>query len=259
MKNGTKKVKILWISANIFGYEVLKEAMKIDEVDVIGVVTLSVKATTKMYDGIDRKKWHEFDIPVYEIENINDEKRLIESLNPDFIFMAGWRQIVSRDILDIPLKGFIGFHPSLLPKNRGPAPIINTILMGLKKSGVTMFYASVGLDDGDIIGQSEYDIKENDCAQDIYKKAIFAGRALVKNFLPKLINGNAPRIKQKEKDATFFEKRTLKDNEIDLSIATAEDVLIKIRAFSKPFNGAYIKINGKKIIIWRAQIEDEKK
>lgn len=258
MKRSKEKIKILWLSANLFGYELLKEALKTKGIDFLGIMTLSPKATTKMYDGIDREKWYEFGMPVYEIENINDQEDKIKSLKPDFIIMAGWRQIIDKKIFTIPSKGLIGFHPSLLPKNRGPAPIINTILMGLKKSGLTMFYAADGIDNGDIIGQAEYDIDENDYAFDVYKKIIIAGKSLIRKFLSKLIDGTAPRIVQDENQATYFTKRTLKENEIDLKNETPEEIYRKIKALSYPFNGAYIKLGSKKIIIWKAQLEDEK-
>lgn len=252
------KNKFIWLSGNLFGYELLKEALKIKGIKILGVITLSPKSTTKVYDGIERKKWYEFNIPVYEIENINKEEKLFKSLTPDFVIMAGWRQIISENILKIPSKGFIGFHPALLPKDRGSAPIINTILTGLKKSGVTMFYVNEGTDSGDIIGQVKFDVSDNDYAGDIYQKVIQGGKELIKRFLPLLVKDTAPRIPQRENEATYFPKRSLKDNEINLNNTSPEDIYKKIRALSKPYNGAYIKIKNKKIIIWRAQLENDK-
>lgn len=250
-----KNLKIIWLSANRFGYEVLKEVLKIKEVEVLAIVTLSKEAKTKMYDGVETNKWNKFNIPVCKIENINEEDKLLGSLNPDFVIMAGWRQIIGKDILDIPKKGFIGFHPSLLPKGRGPAPIINTILSGTKKSGVTMFYLADGVDNGDIIGQVEFNVETHDYAQDVYDKVIEASKKLTRRFLPLLKQGKAPRISQDENEATYLQKITLKDNEINLNKETAEQVYRKVRAFSKPYNGAYIKLKSKKFII-REEYED---
>jgi len=188
-------LKFIWLSANLFGYEVLKEVLRAGKIKISGVVTLSAKSKVKMYDGISIKKWYELGIPVYEVEDINSQEKLIEYLDPDFIIMAGWRQIINKSILDIPAKGFIGFHPSLLPKGRGPAPIINTILLDLKKSGVTMFYLGEGVDNGDIIGQVVFDVKDNDYAQDIYEDAIKGAKELV-NLLPLLNDNDAPRTIQ---------------------------------------------------------------
>jgi len=249
-------LKFIWLSANLFGYEVLKEVLRAGKIKISGVVTLSAKSKVKMYDGISIKKWYELGIPVYEVEDINSQEKLIEYLDPDFIIMAGWRQIINKSILDIPAKGFIGFHPSLLPKGRGPAPIINTILLDLKKSGVTMFYLGEGVDNGDIIGQVVFDVKDNDYAQDIYEDAIKGAKELV-NLLPLLNDNDAPRTRQEEKNASYFPKRTLKDNEIYIDKDNAEDIYRKIRAFSRPYKGAFLNVRGKKIIIWEAQLENE--
>ena len=103
-----------------------------------------------MYDGIELKKWSDFNRKIYPITSINDELSLLKGLNPDLIIMCGWRQILSREILVTPKHGVIGFHPTLLPAGRGPAPIINTILKGFDETGVTMYHVSEKLDDGDI-------------------------------------------------------------------------------------------------------------
>lgn len=251
MNQNKKTVKVIWLSANKFGYETLKQVLKIKKVKLSAIITLSKKAKTRMYDGIERNNWYKFNIPVYEIKDINDEIRLINSLDPDFIIMAGWRQIIEKKILNIPRKGFIGFHPTLLPKGRGSAPIINTILSGIEKSGVTMFYLTEGIDNGNIIGQTEFKVSKDDYAQDVYDKVIRGSKKLIKEFLPLLVKGNSPRIPQDERKATYFPKRTLKDNEINLDKETTEQAHRKIRAFSKPYNGAYIKKGNKKLIIWK--------
>lgn len=252
---GRENPKVVWLSANLFGYELLKEALNTG-VNIVGIITLSPHAKTKMYDGVNTKKWYEFGLPVYEIEEINKESRLLSSLNPDLVIMCGWRQKIDKEILEIPRLGIVGFHPTLLPKGRGPAPIINTILEGIKESGVTMYYLSERVDSGDIIGQAKFAVGENDYAIDVYNKVIEGGKILIKKYLPLLIKGKAPRIPQDEAKSTYFKKRTLKDNEIKLSEDSPELIYRKIRAFSKPYQGAFIRLNGKKLIIWRAELRD---
>ena len=246
--------KILWLSANKFGFELLKEAVKIADIEAI--ITLKPSSSTVMYDSIPNEKWKEFGIDVYEIERINDEKNLIKKLLPDIIVMCGWRQIINEEILNLPKDCFVGFHPTLLPKGRGPAPLINSIIGGYNESGLTFFHVSPSLDDGDIIGQEKFLIGNNDHASDVYEKVIDVGKKLVRKYLPMLIDGTAPRTKQDESKATVFNKRTLKDNEIDLNNESTEQIYRKIRALSKPYNGAYIRKDGKRIIIWRAEIKE---
>ena len=248
-------MKVVWLSANKLGYELLKEALKVKDVNVNEIITLDDKAKTVMYDGIEKNKWKQFNIPINEVENINENKDLLKKLAPDLLFVVGWRQIISKEILDIPKKGFIGFHPTLLPIGRGPAPIINSILNNFKSSGVTMFYLSEGLDDGDIIGQERFEILSNDHATEVYEKVVEGGKKLISKYLPLLVKGKAPRVPQDDSKASVFEKPSLKDNKIDFEKDSVEEIHRKIRALSKPYRGAYIEKDGKKLILWRNQLE----
>lgn len=247
-------LRVVWLSANIFGFEVLKEAISLKNIEIIAIFTLGKDSPTTMYDGIETKMWYTFGLPVYEKKNINDCSQEIKNLNVDLIIMCGWRQIIHQELLNTPFKGIIGFHPTLLPLGRGPAPIINTILEGYPESGVTMYYISEGLDDGDIIGQESFIVGYDDYASDIYKKIIQSGKKLIINYLPMLVEGDAPRIQQNAVNATYLPKRTIMDNKINLYEDSIELIYRKIRAFSKPYTGAYIVKDNKKIIIWNAEI-----
>jgi methionyl-tRNA formyltransferase len=250
-------VRVIWLSANLFGYEMLREAIKIPDFNIDVIFTLSNLSPTKMYDSIDPSKWYEFEKPVCEISDINKELNLIRSYSPDLIVMCGWRQIIKKDLLDIPPKGIIGFHPTLLPQGRGPAPIINTILEGFQISGVTLYYISEGLDNGDVVGQEVFTIGPDDYARDIYEKVTHSGKHLVRTYFPMLVQGTAPCIPQDNHLATYFPKRTMMDNKIDFDIDSIDVIYKKIRAFSKPYKGAFIIKNSKKLIIWNAEISEE--
>lgn len=249
-------IRAAWLSANLFGYELLKEAIKIKDFEIQVIFTLSKQSITKMYDPVDQEKWYGFGIPVCEISNINNEIELLKSYSVDLVVMCGWRQIINKALLNTPQRGIIGFHPTMLPVGRGSAPIINTILEGYHESGVTLYYISEGLDDGDIIGQESFIVGQDDNANNIYEKVMLGGKQLIRSYFPLLVEGNAPCIPQKNSEATFFPKRTINDNEINLENDSVEVIYKKIRAFSKPYNGAYIIKDNKKIIFWNAEIQE---
>jgi methionyl-tRNA formyltransferase len=244
-------MRVLWVSANILGLEMLKEVRHLIDQDLT-IMTLSEDSRTVMYDGVKSSEWYKFNSPVEKVNRISECADKIKKINPDLIIMCGWRQIINKEILSIPKLGWVGFHPTLLPKGRGPAPIINSILEGWKESGVTMFYLSEGLDDGDIIGQESFPISDNDHAMDVYEKVIDAGKKLARHYVPLLINRTAPRHKQNELEVTFFKKPRLKDNEINFNSESSEEIYRKIKALSRPYSGAYVKVRNNKIIIWRA-------
>lgn len=255
---------VVWLSANKFGYELLHEALT-RGILVKAIITLAEDSTTIMYDSVSREKWQtlgkEKGIPVYEVARLNEELALLKNIKPEFLVVCGWRQVLSKEALSIATRGTVGFHPTLLPQGRGPAPIINTLLQGWKESGVTLFYLGEGLDDGDIIGQIPFAIEETDHALDVYEKVTAAGKNLVQEYFPKLLAGLAPRIHQQEKNAVVFPKPKLAGNKLDL-VEPLPALYAKIKALSHPYQGAYIEKNGYRLRLWQATLEkinDERK
>jgi methionyl-tRNA formyltransferase len=218
-------------------------------------MTLSDISKVVMYDKIDKSLWYKKCDKVFEIESIRQKevKDILLNLNLDLMIMCGWRQVIDMEILSIPRLGTIGFHPTPLPKGRGPAPIINSILEGWKESAVTLFYPSDGLDDGDIIDQECFDIGSQFYAIDVYDCCVRASRKLIKRNIKNILSEDVKRIKQDESKATYLNKITLKDNKIEVD-GCPEEAYRKIRAFSYPYLGAFIEIGNKKIIIDEARI-----
>ncbi len=256
MRLNKNKQNIIWLAANRFGFELLKQAHTITPGSFSAIITLDEQSTTKMYDGVEYDAWNEFSLPVHRVMGCDDIRRLVRSLEPDFLFVCGWRQMLDEDLLGIPKKGTIGFHPTLLPKGRGSAPIINTILTGVRDSGVTMFYLNKKVDGGDIIAQKGFSVDTTDTARTIYNKVVKTGRILIKNYLSLLLRDKAPRIPQDDNEATYFPPRSLKDNEL-LPTDTLDQMYIKIKAFTKPYRGAFMREHGKKLILWDAELQDE--
>jgi methionyl-tRNA formyltransferase len=195
------------------------------------------------------------ELRVENIRNINEPESiaLIKSLKPDIIFVFGWSQIVSKEILDIPPMGCVGTHPALLPKNRGRHPIVWTLVDGLEKSGLTFFFLDEEADSGDILWQGAFPIALEDDAGSVYKKIeVMASRA-IGEFLPQLEEGTAPRIPQSHKDATYRRKRNEHDGEIDW-MAPSMKTYNLIRALTHPYVGAHTHANHDKVIVWRTEI-----
>ena len=102
--------------------------------------------------------------------------------------------IIKKEILDLPKVGVIGYHPALLPKNRGRHPLIWPIVLGLNQTGSTFFFMDEGADSGDILSQKEVLIDSQTYAKDLYLKIIEVAKEQVRTFLPQLIENNYPRI-----------------------------------------------------------------
>jgi len=194
-------------------------------------------------------------IPVFAPEDINHPVWVnrIKAMEPDFIFSIYYRNIIKADLLSIPPMGAINLHGSLLPKYRGRVPINWAIINGEKTSGVTLHYMNERADAGDIIAQEKFDICDCDDAKTVFDKAVAAAHTMLKNVLPLIKNGTAPRIPQNEAEATKFGGRKPADGEIDW---TKDAVSIRnlVRAVTRPYPGAFSFLGDRKCFIWSADV-----
>ena len=101
-------------------------------------------------------------INLHYTKKINSKKTVlwIRKKSPDYIFCFGWSQILGKDILNIPTKHVVGFHPTKLPLYRGRHPIIWSIILGLKETASSFFIINKDVDDGPIISQKNIQIKK---------------------------------------------------------------------------------------------------
>ena len=252
-------MKIVWLSANKLGYESLKSILELKDtkIEIPYILTLNPDSKTVMYDGIPINNWFELGIPVYLIDRIETQGlEVLKKNKVDLVSMIGWRQIVPSSILNIPKEGFISIHPTLLPYGRGPAPIINQMLEGIKNTGITLLYTDEGTDSGDIIAQEKFIIECSDHASDVYRKIEESSVSVLTKYLPLIANNNAPRTPQDESKATIFSKPK-NPNQINLQ-DSLDSTFRRIKALSKPYNGAYLTDNfNNKLIIWKAEITEK--
>jgi methionyl-tRNA formyltransferase len=190
--------------------------------------------------------------PLYKINHINDQDVaiILKKHDIDWLFVIGWSQIVLPDLLNIPKKGIIGAHPTLLPMGRGRAAVPWAIIKELEKTGVTFFKMDEGVDTGEILDQFEIPISKNENATSLYDKVNASHVDLIKQIWPKLIEGTIDGIKQDETLASYWEGRTPADGELKFSMSVME-VDCLVRATTRPYPGAYKVIDEKtKLIVW---------
>ncbi|MDD5644923.1 MAG: methionyl-tRNA formyltransferase, partial [bacterium] len=99
---------------------------------------------------------------VFQPEKVSSEegRKILEEISPDIIVIVAFGEILKKEILGIPPRGCINLHFSLLPEYRGAAPVQWAIINGENKTGVTVFYLNERVDEGDIIGRAEEEIKK---------------------------------------------------------------------------------------------------
>lgn len=225
--------------------------------DVVAVLTLPVENSAFHSDyanlsEIARKHL----IPVHDIYNtINSPENidLITGIQPDVIFVFGWSQLISKEILRIPELGCIGTHPALLPRNRGRHPLIWALVEGMDESGLTFFYMDEGVDSGDILWQKSFPISLEDDAMSLYEKTKVLASGAIQEFLPLLARGNAERRVQNHNKASYWRKRNDEDGELNWSEHTME-IYNLIRGLARPYVGAHTYVGDQRLKVWRARL-----
>lgn len=239
-------------------FVLLKELLSINA-EIIGVVTK--KESQFNADFCDLSPLClEYDIPCHYTTDINSQMTIdwIRNLSTDVIFCFGWSNLIKRELLNLPRLGVIGCHPAELPKNRGRHPIIWALALGLKESASTFFFMSDGADDGDILSQVKFKIKNNDNARTIYDKLLKISKKQVVKIYKDLESGTYKRIKQNDKQSNTWRKRTKDDGIIRFNM-NSKTIYNLVRALTYPYVGASLMYKDKEIKIWEVKIKKSNK
>jgi UDP-4-amino-4-deoxy-L-arabinose formyltransferase / UDP-glucuronic acid dehydrogenase (UDP-4-keto-hexauronic acid decarboxylating) len=196
----------------------------------------------------------DLNIPAFAPDDINHPLWVerIRGLEPDILFSFYYRNMVAPPLLEIPPAGGLNLHGSLLPKYRGRAPVNWALLMGEKETGVTLHYMTPRPDDGDIVSQRKVAISEEDTAVTLHGKLAEASSLMLDEILPRIREGNAPRIPQDHSRATYFGGRRPEDGEIDWQRSAAE-VRNLVRALTRPYPGAFTYAGDRKCMVWEVK------
>ena len=197
----------------------------------------------------------EKNIPVYQPLKVRNNIEFIEEikkLNPEVICVVAYGKILPKEILDIPEKGCINVHGSLLPKYRGAAPIQWAVLNGEKTTGITTMYMDIGMDTGDMILKQEVEIGENETTGELWERLSKIGGNLLVQTLEQIEMGVAPRIKQGD-DFTMAPMLEKEMARIDWQNKTAVQIKNLVRGLN-PIMGAYSILNNKKLKLWKVQV-----
>jgi len=184
--------------------------------------------------------------PNYKDAEVLDEMR---ALNADLMVMAFMIIFVPEEARDIPTHGSICFHPSMLPKHRGPSSINWPIIGGATETGISIFWPDDGLDEGFILHQDRVEIGPDDTLGTIYFGKIFErGVEMMLEAVDMVAAGDPPKIPQNEDQATYESWCKKADAEIDWSKPAAE-VYNLIRG-TNPQPGAWTLHNGNELKIF---------
>jgi methionyl-tRNA formyltransferase len=170
----------------------------------------------------------------------------MKELAPDLGVMAFVLQFAPQEFVNIPKHGTIQYHPSLLPKYRGPSSINWPLSRGEKKTGLTIFRPTDGLDEGPVILQKETEVSENDTLGTVYFDRLFPmGVKAMLEAADLVVAGKHKEVVQDEAQATY--EGWFRANEAKIHWHNHVDLVHNLIRGADPAPGAWTTLNGKKV------------
>ena len=178
----------------------------------------------------------------------------LQAWQPDLIVVAAFGQILRQNVLDLPPKGCINVHASLLPRWRGAAPIQAAIAAGDLLTGITVMKMDAGVDTGAILSQAPVEITGQDTGESLSARLADKGAELLLTTLPGYLDGKIQPQLQDNSLVTYAPMMKKEDGLLDLSLP-AEALARCVRAY-QPWPGTYIIWDGDILKILRAHAGD---
>lgn len=193
------------------------------------------------------------DVPVYQPRSLRDAQaqRELRALDPGLMIVAAYGLILPLEVLEIPHRGCINVHASILPRWRGAAPIERAIEAGDRETGITIMQMDVGLDTGDMLLVRRCAIAADDTGDTLRLRLAHLGAEALIEALEKLLNGELQPQPQDDQAASYATK--LRREEATLNWTEDADMLQRrVRAFNSA-NPCQGLLDGQSVRIWAAQ------
>jgi len=248
-------MRLGWIGCHQEGLGAL-EGLLAAGAPLVAAITLKPElAAFRSAPGDYRALCHRAGLPLYQVANINDESslQLLRELALDVVFVIGWSQILKPAALQSARIGMIGTHASLLPHNRGSAPINWALIRGEHLSGNSLMWLAEGVDGGDLIDQTAFCITPYDTCATLYERVAESNRDMLLRVLPQILAGERPGVPQQHTGEPVLPRRRPADGLIDWS-RTSTTIYDFVRALTRPYPGAFSWLDGRRWTIWQAAL-----
>jgi methionyl-tRNA formyltransferase len=249
------KLRIGWIGFHVEGQAafeaLLTKGIRIEAVLTLQETELAKRSGASRYDEICNR----YNVPLHKIRHVNDPETiaLLKSLDLDVVFVLGWSQIISAEALRTARLGMIGAHASMLPHNRGSAPVNWAIIHGESTGGNSLIWLNPDVDQGEIIDQTPFEITKYDTCATVYEKVAQSNRDMIVRVVPLLLNGQRPSRPQPNTNEPILPRRRPEHGLIDWE-KSGLAVYNFIRALTRPYPGAFSWLDGRRFLIWEAAL-----
>ena len=228
----------------------------IDTQEVVGVVTQPDRPAgrgRRLQPSPVKLVAQEAGIPVYQPRSLRSEESAgpLYDWQPDVIVVAAFGQILRPHVLELPPKGCLNVHASLLPRWRGAAPIQHAILADDNQTGITLMQMDEGLDTGPVYIQEATAIRTADTAATLNDRLAALGADMLGQHLDDILRGQLQSQVQDESQTTYAPMIKKEDGRIDWN-ESASAIDRRIRAMT-PWPGAFSKWEGQNLKILSAR------
>lgn len=198
----------------------------------------------------------EHGLPIFQPASLRpqENQQLVADLNADVMVVVAYGLILPKAVLDMPRLGCVNVHGSLLPRWRGAAPIQRSLWAGDAETGVTIMKMDVGLDTGDMLFKLACPITNEDTSATLYDKLADLGPQSLIETLQQLADNTATPEVQDEALATYAEKLSKEEAQLDWSLSAAQ-LERCIRAFN-PWPISWMMIDDQPVKVWKASVID---
>lgn len=195
----------------------------------------------------------ELDLPVLQPESLKDAefRAQFAALHPKATVLVAYGEYVAPSLLDLPVRGSINLHPSLLPRWRGSTPMQSPILAGDPVTGVTIIRMDKGLDTGPIIAQRSVRISDEETHPELSARLALLGAELLADTLPLWLRGEIEATPQDDSQATMTRILSKEDGLIDWALS-ADELSRRVRAL-QPWPGTYTNWNNRLLKVLSAR------
>ncbi len=250
-------MKVVFMGTPDFAVASLK-ALLDNGIDIAGVVTAADKPAgrgQKINESAVKKFAVEQGLRVLQPVKLKDDAFLKElrSLNADLQIIVAFRML-PEVVWNMPLKGTINLHASLLPQYRGAAPINWAIINGEKESGVSTFFLKQEIDTGDLLFSQRVNISQDDTAGDLHDKLMITGAQLLVRTVKAIESGEYAEVPQPALNDLKAAPKIFKEDCLINWDQPVERVYNFIRGLS-PYPTAFTSLQNKSLKIFRASPE----
>lgn len=252
--------KIIFFGTSEFAVPSLNALAKDPRFEIVGIVTQPDRPVGRHAELTEPPvKQAAKTLGIKEIrqpEKIKDEdfQSWIKDIGPscDTFVIVSYGKILPQWLLDLPKKGVINVHGSLLPRWRGASPIQATIAAGDKISGVTVMLIDAEMDHGPIIATATEPVQDNDTGGSLHDRLADLGGKILPGILSEYLEGKTEPTEQDHALATYCKILTRDDGKLDFT-KTSQELERLVRAYD-PWPGTWMEFEGKRLKVLSAKI-----